>query len=38
MCRVERNVAGWCHGLISVNEGVLIGEGRRGMWWVGVVA
>jgi hypothetical protein len=29
---VERNVAGWCHGLNSVNPGILICALWREMW------
>jgi hypothetical protein len=36
--RLERNVAWWSHGLISVNPGVLMCPVWRGMWQVGVMA
>jgi hypothetical protein len=31
VCRVERNVSGWGHDLISVNTGVLMCAVWRGM-------
>jgi hypothetical protein len=37
-CRVERNVAGWDHGLISVNTGVLMCALWRGMWQGGLMS
>jgi hypothetical protein len=37
MCRVERNVLGWGHGLISVNTDILMCAVWRGMWQGGVM-
>jgi hypothetical protein len=38
VCLVERNVAGWGNGLISVNTGILMCALWRGMWQDGVMA
>jgi hypothetical protein len=38
MCLVERNLAGWGNGLISVNTDILICALWRGMWQDGVMA
>jgi hypothetical protein len=38
MCLVERNVAGWGNGLISVNTCILICALWRGTWLDGVMA
>jgi hypothetical protein len=38
VCLVERNVAGWGNGFISVNPGILMCALWRGMWQDGVMA